>query len=124
MRLLPALAATLLISTAASAQPVPDAAAPPQPDAGAPALGGAMAPGPPGGRHMNWRQRFDAANTSHDGKLTREQAQVGGMPGIAHHFEQVDTDKKGYITLQDLRAYAQARRAEKAAQAQQQQPQQ
>ena len=104
MRLLPVIAATLLISTAAPAQQAPDA--PPAP--------GPTAPAAP---HMNWRQRFEAANTTHDGKLTREQAEAGGMPGIAHHFDLIDTDKKGYITLQDIKAFAQARRAAKAAQA-------
>ena len=106
MRIWPAFAASLLISTAALAQGAPDAAPPP-----------AAAAAAPGAPHMNWRQRFEAANTTHDGKLTREQAEAGGMRGIARRFDAVDTDKKGYITLQDLRAYAQARRAERAQQA-------
>ena len=108
MRIWPAFAAILLISTAALAQDAPGSPPPPAPP------GAAAAPGAP---HMNWRQRFEAANTTHDGKLTREQAEAGGMRGIARRFDAVDTDKKGYITLQDLRAYAQARRAERAQQA-------
>ena len=106
MRIWPAFAASLLIGTAALAQGAPDAVPPP-----------AAAAAAPGAPHMNWRQRFEAANTTHDGKLTREQAEAGGMRGIARRFDAVDTDKKGYITLQDLRAYAQARRAERAQQA-------
>ena len=121
MRLLPTLAATLLISSAALAQQAPDAA---QPEAGAPMA--PMAPGPgapgPGAPHMNLRQRFEAANTTHDGRLTRDQAAGGGMPGIARHFDQIDADRKGYVTLQDLRAWAQARRAARAGQAPAQPP--
>ena len=112
MRFLPAFAGFLLLSTAAVAQPAPDASAPP-PDAGQQA---APAPRPP---HMGLRQRFNAANTTHDGRLTRDQAQAAGMHGIAVHFDQIDTDKKGYITLQDLKAFRQARQQAKAAQQQQ-----
>ena len=114
MRFLPGLAATLLMSTAAFAQPAPDAPPPTPPEAGAP--GPAGGPGAPGAPRMNMRQRFEAANTTHDGRLTRDQAEAAGLRGIARHFDQIDADKKGYITLQDLRAFAQARRAAAAPQ--------
>ncbi len=65
---------------------------------------------------MNMRQRFEAANVTHDGRLTREQADASGMRGIARNFDQIDVDRKGYVTLQDLRAFAQARRAARAGQ--------
>ena len=105
MRFLPALAATLLISTAAAAQP--DAPPPP------PGMGGLNVPGGP---RPNLRQRFEAANVTHDGRLTREQAEAAGLRGILRNFEQIDTDNKGYVTLQDLRVFAQARRAQRGAQ--------
>ena len=114
VRLLPELTATLLISTAAFAQPAPDAPPPTPPEAGAPGLAGGL--GVPGAPRMNMRQRFDVANTTHDGKLTRDQAEAGGLRGIARHFDQIDADKKGYVTLQDLRAFAQTRRAAAAPQ--------
>ncbi len=117
MRLFSTLAAALLVSTAALAQPAPDAPQPPPEGGGPPPM--AAAPGTP---HPSMRERFEGANTTHDGKLTREQAAAGGMPNIARHFDQIDTDRKGYITLQDLRAFAQARRAARAARLQGQTP--
>ncbi len=56
------------------------------------------------------QQRFDAANTSHDGHLTLAQAQ-SGMPAVARNFAAIDSDNKGYVTLEQIRAYARARRA-------------
>jgi hypothetical protein len=50
-------------------------------------------------------ERFDRANTTHDGHLTRAQAE-GGMPRIAEHFDEIDTAGKGYVTLDQIRAYA------------------
>jgi hypothetical protein len=49
-------------------------------------------------------QKFDTANTSHDGKLTQAQAQAG-MPRIAQHFNEIDTNRQGYITLDQIKAF-------------------
>jgi hypothetical protein len=43
-------------------------------------------------------KRFAAANTTRDGKLTREQA-AAGMPMVASHFDAIDTQHAGYVTL-------------------------
>jgi hypothetical protein len=48
-------------------------------------------------------QRFKAANTTNDNKLTREQAEKG-MPRIAKNFDKIDVDHKGYITLEQVKA--------------------
>jgi hypothetical protein len=88
----------VLYGTAASAQPTPP------PPAGAPAP--AAQP-----KHLGGRQRFEAANVTHDGKLTREQAEQAHWIGLVRHFDDIDRDKKGYVTLQDLHDYAAARRA-------------
>ena len=74
--------------------------------------GGAMAPGAPGG-HMNVKQRFAAANTTNDGRLTPDQAQAAGWKGVARHFQEIDTDHKGYVTLQDIKEWQRARKAAK-----------
>ncbi|MBC8862924.1 EF-hand domain-containing protein, partial [Escherichia coli] len=60
-----------IVSAAASAQQMPPGAA----------AGGARA------EHalMQLQTRFANANTTHDGKLTREQA-AAGMPMVAQHF--------------------------------------
>ncbi len=61
-----------------------------------------------GGR---FRQRFSSA--SPNGHLTLDQARAGHMPMIARHFDEIDSQHKGYVTLDDIRAYqrkVQARR--------------
>ena len=45
--------------------------------------------------------RFASANTTHDGKLTKEQA-AAGMPRVAQHFDEIDTQKLGYVTLPQI----------------------
>jgi hypothetical protein len=54
--------------------------------------------------------RFSTANTTHDGKLTREQA-ASGMPRVAQHFDEIDTQKKGYVTLPQIEQFMQQRAA-------------
>lgn len=56
------------------------------------------------------QSRFANANTTHDGKLTREQA-AAGMPMVAQHFDEIDTQKAGYITLPQIEAFMQERGA-------------
>ncbi|BEV71120.1 MULTISPECIES: hypothetical protein [unclassified Paludibacterium] len=54
--------------------------------------------------HPLVERRFKAADANHDGHLTKNEAQAG-MPKVATVFDQIDTDKKGYITLKQLEAY-------------------
>ncbi|APH54483.1 putative secreted protein [Granulibacter bethesdensis] len=65
-------------------------------------------------RHRTLAQRFEDANTTHDGKLTPEQAQKG-MPFVARNFAKIDKTAKGYVTLDDIHAYQKERRAERKA---------
>jgi hypothetical protein len=72
------------------------------PGQGAPGQG----PGPtsssaPGG---GLAQRFAAANVTHDGRLTRQQAQAG-MPRIAENFDAIDVDRKGFVTLPEIHTF-------------------
>jgi hypothetical protein len=126
MRLLPSFAVLMLMTTASLAQPAPDMSQQgPGPDQNQP-----MAPqggyGQPQGGPMQAGARhapmFDMANVTHDGRLTRDQAQAGGMIHIAQHFDQIDAEHKGYVTKQDIRAWRQAKKAAKQAQMQQQPP--
>ncbi|MGF6757143.1 EF-hand domain-containing protein [Paraburkholderia sp. GAS42] len=45
--------------------------------------------------------RFASANTTHDGKLTRDQA-AAGMPMLAQHFDEIDTQHAGFVTLSQI----------------------
>lgn len=56
------------------------------------------------------QSRFANANTTHDGKLTKDQA-AAGMPMVAKHFDEIDTQKAGYITLPQIEAFMQQRGA-------------
>jgi hypothetical protein len=80
----------------------------PMPDEGSPPPG---APGAPGGKHNHdggmrkWQARFDAANTSHDGRLTLEQAQAAGLKPVVAHFSAIDTQNRGYVTFNEIMAW-------------------
>ena len=113
MRPLHVLAAFMLVGTAAVAQPGPDDGPGPDGQGGPPPQGQTMQRPP----HMTMNQRFDAANVTNDGRLTLEQAQAAHMGHIARNFAQIDADRKGYVTKQDIRAWHHA-----ASQARQQQP--
>lgn len=107
-----ALAAPLLFAGAAMAQTAAPAA-PAAPAAAAPA-----APAAPATSAAKAADKFDAANTTHDGKLTKEQAEAAGnLKGIVKHWDEIDTDKKGYVTKQDVKAFHQKMKAKKEAKA-------
>ncbi|WP_404980178.1 MULTISPECIES: EF-hand domain-containing protein [unclassified Caballeronia] len=56
--------------------------------------------------------RFAQANVTHDGKLTRDQASTG-MPMVAKHFDEIDTQKNGYVTLPQIEAFMRAHAAQR-----------
>ena len=49
--------------------------------------------------------KFAAADKNQDGKLTLEEAKQG-MPKVAANFDKIDTDKRGYVTLDQIKAAA------------------
>jgi hypothetical protein len=63
----------------------------------------------PAPTHMTLHQRFEQANTTHDGHLTLDQAHAG-YKSIARHFDAIDRDKKGYVSEDDIRAYYKTQR--------------
>ncbi len=116
--LLAAAAALTLLAVQAQAQttpattPAPAATTPPAttpPITTPPAS--TTAPAKKMSRHVTLQQRFDTANTSHDGHLTKDQATAANWPYVANNFVAMDKDKKGFVTIGDIRAYAKARRA-------------
>ncbi len=64
--------------------------------------------------HRTLQERFDEANTTHDGHLTAEQARAK-MPSVARDFAAIDTGSKGYVTLDEIRAHARNQRAARRA---------
>jgi hypothetical protein len=71
---------------------------------------------PAAGRHrMTMQQRFDAANTSKDGKLTLEQAKAAKLTRVVRNFDAMDSAKKGYVTMDDWHAFNRAQRAARKA---------
>jgi hypothetical protein len=111
--------AALLVMLAGAAQaqaPLTGTTAP----AGSPTVGtpsGEVVAPPARTRRRTLQERFDAANTTHDGHLTAEQAR-SHMPAVARDWDQIDTAKVGYVTLDQIRehnrAAAAARRAARA----------
>jgi hypothetical protein len=67
--------------------------------------------------HKTLHERFVAANTTHDGHLTLEQAKAG-MKSIAKKWDAIDKDHQGYVTEDDIHAYYKARRHHPAAETQ------
>lgn len=51
------------------------------------------------------QKRFAAADKNHDGKLTLAEAQAG-MPKVAANFDKIDTEHRGYVTLDQILAAA------------------
>lgn len=47
-------------------------------------------------------KRFEAADTNHDGALSREEAK--SMPMILDHFDEIDTNKDGKVTEEEIKA--------------------
>lgn len=60
-------------------------------------------------------ERFAAANTTHDGKLTRAQASAGHLRAITRDYDQIDRSKKGYVTLDEVKAHQSEQRAARKA---------
>ncbi|WP_025584690.1 EF-hand domain-containing protein [Cupriavidus taiwanensis] len=49
-------------------------------------------------------EKFKAADSNHDGKLTRDEAQAG-MPQVYAHFDKIDVKKQGSVTERQIGAY-------------------
>jgi Ca2+-binding EF-hand superfamily protein len=56
-------------------------------------------------RDQEIEAKFKAADKDHDGKLTLSEAKAG-MPRVARGFDKIDADKKGFVTLDQIKAFA------------------
>jgi len=59
--------------------------------------------------------RFSEADTDHDGSLTLAEARAGKMGEVVRDFGLIDKDKKGTVTVDQIRDFRRARRAARAA---------
>jgi Ca2+-binding EF-hand superfamily protein len=62
----------------------------------------------PEGQNQLIETRFKAADKNSDGKLTLEEAKAG-MPRIAANFDKIDSDNKGYLTVDQIESVAGSR---------------
>ena len=53
-------------------------------------------------------KKFSDADANGDGKLTRDEAN-GKMPRIYQSFDEIDTGKNGYVTLEQVQDFAKAK---------------
>ncbi|MEO9191896.1 MAG: hypothetical protein ABI224_18095 [Acetobacteraceae bacterium] len=61
--------------------------------------------------YISMDKRFQTANTTHDGHLTRDQAQASDlMHMVSANFAAIDKDHKGFVTEDDIRGWYKARR--------------
>jgi hypothetical protein len=112
---IPALIVALVAVPAFAQTPAPASPAPTTtPDTAAPATtpDAAAQPAKPAPKpRMTASQRFDAANTSHDGRLTMDQARAAKIAPLVKNFAAIDKDNKGYVTKADIAAWRKANRS-------------
>jgi hypothetical protein len=112
---IPAAALALLATPVLAQAPATTAPATPAPAITAPATPApttpAAKPAAPQHHHMTFNERFKAANTTNDGHLTLDQAKAAKWTYVERHFTAMDKDKKGYVTADDIHAYAHASHA-------------
>ena len=64
-----------------------------------------------GDRAQKMHERLKAADKDGDGKISR--AEAVALPRIAKHFDEIDTNKDGFITREELKAFHDKRAANK-----------
>ena len=57
------------------------------------------------------QQQFKMLDFNHDGKLSRKEVAI--IPKLAAAFDETDTNKDGFVTYEEVRAYAVKYRAER-----------
>lgn len=87
------------------------------PPTAAPAATTPASPAPAATTHARrtMEERFTAANTTHDGKLTLEQAKAGHLRAVTRDFAMIDKSKRGYVTLDEIKAHQSEQRAARKA---------
>lgn len=64
-----------------------------------------------GERAHKMHERLKAADTDGDGKISR--AEAVALPRMAKHFDEIDTNKDGFITKEEMKAWHEKHAANK-----------
>ncbi len=57
-------------------------------------------------------RKFNRANTTHDGCLTKQQASDGGLIQVAKNYDKIDTASRGCITLEQVKNFVATEQAQ------------
>ena len=67
---------------------------------------------PKGERAHKMHERMKAADKDGDGKISR--AEAVAMPRLAKHFDEIDTNKDGFLSKEELKASREKHAAQKS----------
>jgi len=56
---------------------------------------------------MSLREKFNFANITGDGRLTKQQAMAAGSKPLIRHFDALDTEGRGYLTFDQVKEFVQ-----------------
>ena len=115
MRLIIAVLAFGVLGLPVHAQTAPAPAVVPAPAVAAPVVVPPAAKTVVRSKRLSFEQRFDAANTSKDGKLSLAQAKAGKLRSVVRYFAAIDTGRKGFITKEDVAAFRKTEKGKKIA---------
>lgn len=107
---LPAHAATAESPPATAEAPMRDPWVPPEarkPAIAPPAQGAALR----AQVERKLKAAFDQADVNRSGNLTREQARVAGLGYIVRHFDDIDRQRAGAVSFEDVKRYLRAKGA-------------
>ena len=62
------------------------------------------------GQHGKMMERLKAADTNGDGMISKDEAKA--LPGIARHFDEIDANHDGQVTMEELRAFHASQRGQ------------
>ena len=65
-----------------------------------------------GERMHKMQERLKAADKDGDGKISR--AEAASMPRLAKHYDEIDTNKDGFITREEMKAYREKQAANRS----------
>jgi hypothetical protein len=57
------------------------------------------------------RQNFEAADTQHQGSITREQARAAQLGFVVENFDAIDETRSGRVTFDDVKRFLRAKGA-------------